>query len=307
MANIDRQIGIWAGWIAGPAFGLAMMAAPDYLHLSPAVSAVCFWGGIGVFIVTIAVVAILSAHEQERQHRVMGPIVMMVAGAAIFLGGAAWYFWPQTAISKSEQASATVSAAPIKPTTSVTEIELQTMRDVDNWVGVMDENSLRNIFDIQNILDRNLSYVSKNGQPYHGEPVEGRVPIFGRTPGVSLVRGPNNSGLAIVNPGTISLIFTTDVYESAKGKLDQYARSAYLDDTVRSSISIMSKRIEADLNLMIDVLDRGYKTDHNLLTRYRETPYIGAVSNTYFDSFLPLRPIAESISEAIRSRVRGAE
>jgi hypothetical protein len=35
MVHIDRQIAIWAGWIAGPAFGVAMMAAPEYLKLDP--------------------------------------------------------------------------------------------------------------------------------------------------------------------------------------------------------------------------------------------------------------------------------
>jgi hypothetical protein len=48
MLNIDRHIAIQAGWIAGPAFAVAMMAAPEYLHLGPTGSAISFWGGIGV-------------------------------------------------------------------------------------------------------------------------------------------------------------------------------------------------------------------------------------------------------------------
>jgi hypothetical protein len=47
--RIDRHIAVSAGWIAGPAFGVAMMAAPEYLHPSGAVVAVLFWGGLGVF------------------------------------------------------------------------------------------------------------------------------------------------------------------------------------------------------------------------------------------------------------------
>jgi hypothetical protein len=92
--QIDRQIALWGGWIAGPAFGVAMMAAPEYLHLGPLWSSVLFWGGIGVFLATILVVCSISLHEEERQKRMIWPIIMMAVGLTIFCAGAAWYFWP---------------------------------------------------------------------------------------------------------------------------------------------------------------------------------------------------------------------
>src|ERR1700757_4199140 len=94
MLNIDRHIAIQAGWIAGPAFGVAMMAAPEYLHLGPSLSALVFWGGIAVFILTLIVVVVLSLHEAGRRKSVTGPVIIMAIGALIFCGGAAWYFWP---------------------------------------------------------------------------------------------------------------------------------------------------------------------------------------------------------------------
>jgi len=96
MLNVDRHIAIQAGWIAGPAFGVAMMAAPEYFHLGPIWSGVVFWGGIAVFLVTLAVVVALSLHEQRKQRTVLGPVLMMAIGALVFGGGAAWYFWPST-------------------------------------------------------------------------------------------------------------------------------------------------------------------------------------------------------------------
>jgi len=95
MVNIDRHIAIQAGWIAGPAFGVAMMAAPEYLHLGPILSGVLFWGGILVFLATIVVVFVLSVHEENKRKAVLGPIIMMAISALIFCGGAAWYFWPR--------------------------------------------------------------------------------------------------------------------------------------------------------------------------------------------------------------------
>jgi hypothetical protein len=94
MLNTDRHIALSGGWVAGPAFGVAMMAAPEYFHFGPWTSAVLFWGGIGVFLGTIAVVALVSSHTEGKRRAVRGPIIAMVLGALIFCGGAAWYFWP---------------------------------------------------------------------------------------------------------------------------------------------------------------------------------------------------------------------
>jgi hypothetical protein len=92
--HTDRQIALWGGWIAGPAFGVAMMAAPEYLHLKPAIAATCFWGGLLVFVVTVFVLAALQSREREER-KSMWPIVTMAAGMIIFGIGIAGYFWPQ--------------------------------------------------------------------------------------------------------------------------------------------------------------------------------------------------------------------
>jgi hypothetical protein len=106
MLNIDRHIAIWAGWIAGPAFGVAMMAAPEYLHLGPILSAVLFWGGIIVFLLTIAVVVVLSLHEKKKRKAVLGPVILMSMSAVAFCVGAAWYFWPSKAKEEVKEAEA---------------------------------------------------------------------------------------------------------------------------------------------------------------------------------------------------------
>jgi hypothetical protein len=67
MLNIDRHIAISAGWIAGPAFGVAMMAAPEYFHLGPIPSGLLFRGGIVVFLLKIAAVVLVSPHEEGIQ------------------------------------------------------------------------------------------------------------------------------------------------------------------------------------------------------------------------------------------------
>jgi hypothetical protein len=90
--HIDRHIAISAGWIAGPAFGVAMMVAPDYLHPSPIVAGCLFWGGLGVFAVTILIVFVLSIREAGT--RQVGALIVIVLGLITTGGGIAWYFWP---------------------------------------------------------------------------------------------------------------------------------------------------------------------------------------------------------------------
>ena len=65
--RVDRQIAVWGGWIAGPAFGVAMMAAPVYLDLKPALAARLFWAGVIVFAVTIFIVMALSARFWQKR------------------------------------------------------------------------------------------------------------------------------------------------------------------------------------------------------------------------------------------------
>ncbi len=80
MVNFDRHIAFQAGWIAGPAFGVAMMAAPEYFHLGQVWSAFLFWGGIGVFALTIIVLWVLYRREKEspRGATVTSMIIMLM-------------------------------------------------------------------------------------------------------------------------------------------------------------------------------------------------------------------------------------
>ena len=93
--QIDRHIAISAGWVGGPAFGVAMMAAPDYLHLNPIVAAVCFWGGLAVFAATLLTVVLLSSKERESRRMSIGPVVLIGSGLLLFGSGVVWYFYPR--------------------------------------------------------------------------------------------------------------------------------------------------------------------------------------------------------------------
>jgi len=96
--RIDRQIAVSAGWIAGPAFGVALMGASGYFQLSHATSGALFYGGLAVFFGTLLLVLILSTTEKDaRRKKTVGPFILMGLGLAVLGGGIAWYFWPSAA------------------------------------------------------------------------------------------------------------------------------------------------------------------------------------------------------------------
>lgn len=90
--HVDRHIAISAGWVAGAAFGVAMMAAPQAFDLSHKFAVLLFYGGIFIFVGTLLLVMVLSLREGERPK--MGPLALMVFGLGAFGAGFVWYLWP---------------------------------------------------------------------------------------------------------------------------------------------------------------------------------------------------------------------
>jgi apolipoprotein N-acyltransferase len=148
--NVDRHIAFQAGWIAGPAFGVAMMAAPNYLKLEPPFSGLFFWGGIAVFLLTIVVVLVLSFHEKGKRKAVFGPILVMALGALIFCGGAAWYFWPSPkteALVAATSNDVSQTAENARRSTLLDSPQFSELRNLGQVIGGKDEVGLRNLFD----------------------------------------------------------------------------------------------------------------------------------------------------------------
>jgi hypothetical protein len=99
MPALDRHIAISAGWIAGPAAGVAIMAAPGALGITSQVAyQASFYGGLCVFALTILVLFVHALREGERRRDKVWPISLMALGLLLFMAGAAAYFWPRSRI-----------------------------------------------------------------------------------------------------------------------------------------------------------------------------------------------------------------
>jgi hypothetical protein len=99
MLSLDRHIAVSAGWIAGPAAGVAIMGAPGALGItSQATSEACFYGGLCVFALTILAVLVHSLRERGSRQDKMWPILLMASGTLLLLTGATACFWPHARI-----------------------------------------------------------------------------------------------------------------------------------------------------------------------------------------------------------------
>jgi len=90
MSNIDRHLTINSGYVGGPAFGAIMTGVGLYAEVPRQVGDILIWAGVAVFTCSILRAHAVSSGRQER----MAAVLVMYAGALIFCGGAAWYFWP---------------------------------------------------------------------------------------------------------------------------------------------------------------------------------------------------------------------
>lgn len=76
-----------------------MMAAPDYLHLNPILSFLCFWGGILGTVIFVFLAILTAMREENREskigssRRMFSLIGMAICGIG-FVAFAAWHFWP---------------------------------------------------------------------------------------------------------------------------------------------------------------------------------------------------------------------
>lgn len=94
--QLDRHIAVSGAWIAGPAFGASMMAAPAAFDFQRAVSLWVFWIGLLVFLGTLAAVLTLSILEKGRKRLSVWPLTLMTTGTLIFGTGLAWFVWPKS-------------------------------------------------------------------------------------------------------------------------------------------------------------------------------------------------------------------
>lgn len=321
--HIDRQIAVWAGWIAGPAFGVAMMAAPEYFRLGRAAAGLLFWGGIVVFLLTTIVVFALLLHEAEKRHVVLSPILMMFCGAVIFFVGAAWYFWPQQPQHLAKEKSTTEATAS-KPLSNRAEefepairtaplplvtLQIQQLHELDEFVGKKDEMELRTTFDFPSILNVNFAIYRKDRAPNLVKAEEQNAIDYTTRNGqaridLRRVRANSEGGGVRIEfiDGEIPGVWITPKCLESQSMLRKFATSAELPAYVRDAVIEFTEIIDKNLDLLTESMNESsHDSPSNILFDNDGTSrYFGMASARYWRAFQSLRPYAEKISASIR-------
>jgi hypothetical protein len=297
--SLAEKIGIPLVAVTG-AIGAILTAAAIRYSTDAALWDFILWGGVAVLLGSLVCLALIIFSHFNGLNFVI-PAVLIFVGIGFIVVGVAYYLWP---VSHNRIVESPSTQAQNRSKTPVTDIEMQTMRDVDNWIGVLDEAGLRNVFDLPGVLAHNLNFISNNKGPYDGHQAVAEM-VIADLRKVSMYKEPDGRGRYSIPPGTVAVLFTTKAYEDAKLRLDQYARSAYLSDETRAAIKGLSDTVARNMSLMIDVLDREFKSNPETIIDYntKDSPYFGAVANTYWSLYYPLRLAAENINKAIRARL----
>jgi hypothetical protein len=124
----DFKIAILCAGSAVP-LGVALMAAPDYLHIPPAYLGLCFWGGLGLTALLLGAAVVIAIKGEAGEPRIghkrrMIALVGMIVCGIGFLGFAGAYFWPAAI-------SARVGDVPAAPGKAAITAEYDALRDGD--------------------------------------------------------------------------------------------------------------------------------------------------------------------------------
>src|ERR1700733_5572201 len=83
--------------------GVALMAAPDYLHIPKEYLGLCFWGGLLLTVLVLGVAFVIAIRDEAaappvgHRRRMISLAGMMFCGTG-FIVFAGIYFWPRTNI-----------------------------------------------------------------------------------------------------------------------------------------------------------------------------------------------------------------
>jgi hypothetical protein len=107
-------------------------------------------------------------------------------------------------------------------------------------------------------------------------------------------------------PSSVTMEKSADIDNYFIGKLFQFETSIQLPSDLRALITDLHKALDDNLNLMITVFNEQYSQNANNIIGDQDntSPYLGKTTNLYWKEFIPLKPKADNITDAIRSYLK---
>jgi hypothetical protein len=211
--------------------------------------------------------------------------------------------------SKKEVAKATMP----EPHPLVFQAQFAEMRRLEGFFGGKDENDLRELFDLNRIIKKNIE-VQNIRINYIRSGIEKEFFYSNYTDNGSFIMwakegkytvGPNG---VHVDAGPLDVLYlvTTNTFQTAQRQIVEFENSALIPEQVKGEIRAFKKIVGEDAELMMRVMDEKMHQDQNYFLRYLDMggPFHGVIMNEYATRFMPLKPAADRILSAIAKNLK---
>ncbi len=240
------------------------------------------------------------------------PIRMLVCAAFFSVAGAGliWvldYLKVREALGIETKTTVTphVEAHPL-----VLQAQFEKIKKVESFFGGKDEMGLRNIFDLPNILTKNIGTqnirinfirLGKEKEFFYNNYSDNGSFIFLAKEG-HFTTGP--SGVHVeAGPKDVLFLVTTEKFQAGKKQLIEFMNSALIPQNIKVELSAFDEVLNQDTQLMIHVMDERMHQDENYFIHNMDmgTSFYGVIVTDYARRIIPLKPVADRVLSAITS------
>ncbi len=311
----DFQFALLLALAALPA-GMALMAAPYYAEATlKAYASEFFWGGIFVTAILIFVAVIIGlrgeANRPEGGHRQrMIALVGMVVCGAGFLGFAGAYFWPSPLPTHGEVHPSPPSVTP----DAIRAAQLQAISTLESDLS-KDEMGLRQMFDMQNILEKNIKVqVARIAFRIAGRLEDFKYNNFTEGDGSFIMLAMEGkyhttaSGVALdEGPRDVLFLVTTEKFQRSQKALESFINSSSIPDATKTTLRGFKATVDHDMELMIRIMNSRLNQHDEYFTEYDKvgSQYYKVINNDYATQMTSLRPEADLVSLEIGKILQG--
>jgi hypothetical protein len=276
----------------GLALGLLSMTPPDFTTSRSLVSVACIWlGAVGLI------------WEFKTEEEIL---VRLVIG--LILGAVVFCVWPFTILYIADRDKITLQS---KQNPAVTTAQIQELQHVTQLLGGKDEYQLRGLFDFEGYVKHGLLRAKQIIDPSKVPAAQAAELDRYYAGWIEAAMNPSLANITQLNGGTprieprpgVPFVFILPrQYSLAKQQLLPFETSPQMPTDIQDAIKDFDKTLDDNAHLLIQVVNEKYSQDKNniLFDDDPNSPYLGATFNTYWSRFVPLKPKADTVLEAIR-------
>lgn len=188
--------------------------------------------------------------------------------------------------------------------------QFKELQQLDDFIGRKDERALRETFDFPNMIRYNIRLTRQAAAPELVSPAEvyainsyfegGQARVDSR---FMKVHNENYHYSADPIPGKFGITNTSAKYVQSRAQLANFIASPELPADVIEALKNFDAAVERDTVLMVESINASYSEDPLYILRCDDISskkYYGVAQNRYFAKFVPLKPLADKVNNAIR-------